>query len=123
MSGGHFDYNQYHIREIADKIEDIIVKCGVEVKNIEHQSWEYDENGNLYPWYKYHYYFPDDIIEKMKEGYWKLREAEIFAQRIDWLISGDDGEDSFRNRLKNEMEILENEKNIKTWEYYDRNDE
>ncbi len=28
MSGGHFDYNQYRIREIADSIERLIEKNG-----------------------------------------------------------------------------------------------
>jgi hypothetical protein len=32
--------------------------------------------------------------------------AEIYAQRIDWLLSGDDGEDSFRKRLKEDLERL-----------------
>jgi hypothetical protein len=32
--------------------------------------------------------------------------AQIYAQRIDWLISGDDGEDSFRERLKEDLEKL-----------------
>jgi len=115
MSGGHFDYLQYRIREIADSIEDMIVKNKVEVPERKYESWDYDENGNLYDWSRYYYSFDDKTIEKMKEGYWKLREAEIYAQRIDWLISGDDGEDTFHERLKSDLDVLTKEKELKTW--------
>ena len=33
--------------------------------------------------------------------------AAIYAQRIDWLLSGDDGEESFKRRLKEELDELE----------------
>ena len=123
MSGGHFDYLQYRMRQIADSIEDIIVKNKVEIENAHHSRFDYDENGNLYDWAKYYYFYDDDIIEKMKEGYWKLREAEIYAQRVDWLVSGDDGDDSFRNRLKQDLEELENEKKTKSWTYTPKDEE
>ena len=38
-----------------------------------------------------------------------LKQAEIYAQRIDWLLSGDDGEESFHERLKEELEELKND--------------
>lgn len=93
MSGGHFDYHQYRIREIADNIENIIQKNGkkkeYEIKN----SWE-DE---------YHYEYPPEVINKMKEGLDILRKAEIYAQRIDWLVSGDDGPETFLRRLNEDL--------------------
>jgi len=36
-----------------------------------------------------------------------LRKAAIYAQRIDWLLSGDDGEESFLERLKEELDAPE----------------
>jgi len=39
-----------------------------------------------------------------------LRKAEIYAQRIDWLVSGDDGNDTFLKRLEEDLNKLENEK-------------
>lgn len=30
----------------------------------------------------------------------------IYTQRIDWLLSGDDGEESFHSRLKEELDKL-----------------
>lgn len=34
------------------------------------------------------------------------KKAYIYAQRIDWLLSGDDGEKSFHKRLKEELQQL-----------------
>jgi hypothetical protein len=32
-----------------------------------------------------------------------LKQAYVYTQRIDWLVSGDDGEDDFHHRLANEL--------------------
>jgi hypothetical protein len=32
-----------------------------------------------------------------------LNQALIYAQRIDWLVSGDDGEDTFHARLAEDL--------------------
>jgi len=94
MSGGHFDYQQYRIREITDKIEQIILQNGK--KKEQRASWE-DE---------YYYQYPPEVIEKFKEGLTILKQAEVYAQRIDWLLSGDDGEETFFERLKEDLEKL-----------------
>ena len=93
MSGGSFDYRQWVINEIADEIENII-------KN--NNSTETNEWGDAKG-----YGYPADIIESFREGVKHLRIAAVYAQRIDWLLSEDDGEESFRERLK---EDLANEK-------------
>lgn len=93
MSGGHFDYHQYRIREIADNIEDIIQKNGKKKEYEIEYSWE-NEN---------YYEYPPEVINKMKEGLDILRKAEIYAQRIDWLISGDDGPETFLKRLQEDL--------------------
>lgn len=38
-----------------------------------------------------------------------LNLAGIYTQRLDWLFSGDDGEDSFFERLEEELEKYERE--------------
>ena len=40
-----------------------------------------------------------------------LKKAYVYAQRIDWLLSDDDGEESFHKRLKEELDNLKNKKN------------
>ena len=117
MSGGHFDYWQYHIDRIAEDIKDVIIKNKVEVPNAEHERWDYDSDGNLYDYAKYYYCFDDETIEKFKEAYKKLKEAYVYAQRVDWLLSGDDGEESFHKRLKEDLEEVENHFKNEKWLY------
>jgi hypothetical protein len=105
MSGGTFDYDQYKISYIADQIEHEIEKSGrkktaEELKEQEYRSQYWDQT---YPEDLYHYEYPPEVIEKFKEGVKALRIAQIYAQRIDWLLSGDDGEESFLRRLKEEL--------------------
>jgi hypothetical protein len=84
MSGGHFDYAQSKIGMIADEVEQLIL--------------DYSDESN-----ECGYSYPSDIIESFKTGLHHLKLAQIYAQRIDWLVSGDDGEDSFRRRLAEEL--------------------
>ena len=117
MSGGRFEYWQYHISHIAEEIKDVIVKNKVEVPSDKHERWDYDENGNLYDDAKYYYNFEPEVIEKFKEGYKKLKEAYVYAQRIDWLLSGDDGEDNFIERLQEDLEEVDNSFKNEKWLY------
>ena len=90
MSGGHFNYDQYKIQMIADEVEELILKNG---------SDEVDSYG-----YKLHSEYLPETIEEFKKAMVCLKMAYVYAQRIDWLVSGDDGEDSFHRRLKNDLE-------------------
>ena len=57
---------------------------------------------------KFHYKYPDDIIAEFKNAIHYLKMAQIYTQRIDWMVSGDDGEDCFRQRLKEDLEEYNN---------------
>ena len=92
MSGGHFQYKQWEIGNIADEVEQLILTNDSEEKD----EWG-DRKG---------YHFSPETIEEFKKGLALLRQAYVYAQRIDWLVSADDGEDSFHNRLKFELEKL-----------------
>ena len=48
-------------------------------------------------------------IEEFQKGLKILKEADIYLRRIDYLLSGDDGEESFHERLKEELEELKKE--------------
>ena len=80
MSGGHFNYNQNIVGDIANDI-DLFLGGG-------HSK---------------------ETLAKFKEAVHTLRKAEIMAQRIDWLLSGDDGEESFHRRWAEELKELDNE--------------
>ena len=108
MSGGHFDYNQYRIRSISDSIESQIEKSGRKKtdRELKDEGWRDPDWYEKYPEDLYHYKYPDEVIEKFKEAVDILRKAEIYAHRIDWLLSGDDGEETFIKRLKEDLEKL-----------------
>jgi TFIIF-interacting CTD phosphatase-like protein len=55
-------------------------------------------------------------MDEFKKGYEILRKAEIYAQRMDWYLAGDDGEDSFLERLEDELDILSFELSVKEFE-------
>ena len=52
------------------------------------------------------YAYPDPVLRRMEEAVYALRAAAIYAQRVDYLLSGDDGEESFERRLKEELAEL-----------------
>jgi len=79
MSGGHFDYKQYHIRDIWQELEEIL-------KNKD--------------------YLEDPVYKAMKKGLLILKIAEIYAQRIDYYLSGDDDFGDFLERLKEDLAEL-----------------
>lgn len=92
MSGGHFNYDQYKMDYIADEIEDLIVHNGSDEKD----EWGYNRHSEYSP----------ETIEEFKKAVYYLRMAKLYAHRIDWLVSGDDSEDSFHQRLKVGKELI-----------------
>ena len=89
MSGGHFQYQQYRIEDIARDIDELIGSNNDKSKN----EWG-DTRGRNYP---------PEVIEKFRETAHTLRQAAEMAQRVDWLVSCDDGEDSFLRRWEKEV--------------------
>jgi len=83
MSGGHFDYVQYRCDQEAESLSALI-----------------EANETVEKDYRY----SDDTIIEFKKGLVLLRTAAIYLQRIDWLVSGDDGEETFHHRLKEDLE-------------------
>ena len=99
----------YRIGQIAEKIQKTIDNNGLKLDEElikENQRWYGKDHYERFPQDLYHYKYPDNIIEKFKEAVDILKKAEIYAQRIDWLLSGDDGEKSFIERLKEDLEKL-----------------
>ncbi len=99
MSGGYFEYNQYKINQIAEDIESVIRKNKKPLKK-EDRWGEFDDR-------EFCYDYPDEIINKFKEAVYHLRIAAIYAQRVDYLLCGDDGEESFLKRLGKELAEIE----------------
>jgi hypothetical protein len=109
MSGGFFDYNQHKIFDIAEKIQSVIDRNYVLMTEDElRREFISPETIKSYPDAAYHYSYPPEVIEKFKEGVELLRKAYVYAHRIDWLLSGDDGEESFLRRLNEELNKIKN---------------
>lgn len=106
MSGGFFDYKQWHIDNIADQIEQEVIMSG---KPIPKSKWNYIEREEYNATHKQpmNYAFPEEVLRRMEEAIYALRRAAIYAQRTDYLISCDDGEESFMERLKKELAELD----------------
>jgi len=86
MSGGHFDYNQSRIDDIVDVLQEAI-----------------DNNGktDITDWTNHD--LSEKAIARMQTTLSTLKLASIMTQRVDWLLSGDDGEESFHKRWNEEL--------------------
>jgi hypothetical protein len=104
MSGGHFEYKQYYIEEIADEIQFQLDKQGT-LKSKE-DLWMQKEYYEEYPDQKYFLIYPTEVQDRMRQAVYYLRIAKVYAHRVDWYLSGDDGEESFISRLENELSNL-----------------
>ena len=80
MSGGHFQHRQYIISDIANSIKSEIIKN----RDAEHK-------------------FSQKTINEFQKAIKVLKQAEIYVDRIDWLLSYDDSEKSFHERLKEDL--------------------
>jgi len=84
MSGGCFNYSQDRIADIVEEIQEII-----------------DMNGEPVG----HKYKPATIAH-FADAVTTLKRAYAMAQRIDWLLSGDDGEETFMRRWDEDLRKL-----------------
>lgn len=109
MSGGAFDYNQYQIQNIADSIEQEIINNGREKtkEELKNEGWSDPNWFERYPEDLKYYEYPPEVIEEFKNAVLALRIAYVYAVRVDWLLSGDDGEESFLKRLKDDLGKIE----------------
>ena len=107
MSGGFFDYQQYRMTDMIESIESVIKNNGkAKTQKQLDESWYTPDWYEKYPEDLYHPKYSNEVIEKFKEGVILLKKAQVYAQRIDWLLSDDDGEESFLVRLKEDLEKL-----------------
>ncbi len=50
--------------------------------------------------------YTKETIAQFKKGVDAVRKALVYLNRIDYLLAGDDGEDSFHKRLKEDLDAL-----------------
>ncbi len=110
MSGGHWDYLQYRFTDVVEDINKLVEKNGKEktVEEMKDEGWRDPDWYEKYPEDKFHYKYPDEVIEEFKKGAKIIAEAQVYMQRIDWLVSADDGNESFIRRLADDLKKLNN---------------
>ena len=112
MSGGHFDYVQHRFEN------EVVKPFAEELREIEEYRLmtqdEIDKLPDEKQWYvAFARSLKHETIKEFRKGLVIMRAAAVFAQRIDWFLSDDDGEQSFHERLEEELEIaLISERNI-----------
>jgi hypothetical protein len=106
MSGGYFDYIQYRIEDVQHTIEDIVDRSGKPLTDKEIKESLYWGSEQTH-----HEEYPEDIILEFKKAVHLLKTAKVYVQRIDWLLSGDDGEESFRIRLQKDLAQIKQQDN------------
>jgi hypothetical protein len=89
MSGGHFGYQQYQFKDAAREIDELIENNNDSTK---------DEYGDTLG-----HGFTPETLERFKEASHVLNQAGEMLQRVDWLVSGDDGEECFHSRWEKEV--------------------
>ena len=86
MSGGAFEYQDIRLDDIADVLRTKIAKC--------RKGHEYND-------------YPERFLNEMIAVYRKTRELKVILQRIDWVLSGDDGVDTYFQRLVEDLNDLD----------------
>jgi hypothetical protein len=105
MSGGKFEYKQYHILEIARDIESVLLRQGKPLSRSE--RWMDEDYYRKYPEEQFHTTYSAEVQEKMKEAVTTIKKAYIYAQRVDWFLSGDDDAGDLIIRLDEDLNLLE----------------
>jgi len=81
MSGGHFDYVEHRFDEVVDELQRLIDT---------NDSTEKDEFGE-----EIGYHFNQYTINKFKIAKSAIAKSREMVHLIDYLVSGDTGEDTF----------------------------
>ena len=89
MSGGYFDYQHHRIHDVIDGIDRAIARERIDGCN----EW-----GD-----KIRRGYSKETLAEFRKGIKALKKAYTYAQRIDYLLSDDDGEPQFHTRLLEEL--------------------
>lgn len=91
MSGGHFGdcgYDYYKVAQFADELEQEILNNG---------KGKYEDRTYGQEWYPNH---EPQVIEYLKQQLPKMRKMVEIMRHIDYLYSGDHGDDTFMKRVE-----------------------
>jgi len=85
MSGGYFNYENYRMNDIGRAVEELIA----------HNDTS-----------EYHGGYGPQTLERFQEAVDLIKRVDIIVHRIDYLVSGDSGEETFHRHLNKQLEEL-----------------
>ena len=80
MSGGFWNYGQHQIDNIIEDLEDTFLHTEQELDAITESN----------------------LVALIAE----LKKCSVHMQRLDWFLSGDDGQETYHKRLKEDLDKL-----------------
>lgn len=92
MSGGTFEHQEHHMRDIAEEIERVIST---------NDSKEIGEFGSTIG-----HNFPEKVLSKLKITRDTILKAYEMAHAVDYLLAGDTGEESFLEQWERRVEEI-----------------
>jgi len=107
MSGGYFNYDQDRITNIICKLEEALEQQGKEIPK--EDRWTHEDFYKKHPEEKYYPVYSEKLQQEFKKALLYLKKAKIYAQRLDWFLSFDDSEETFYQRLHEELKQLDND--------------
>lgn len=112
MSRNRYEYKQYGFTDVIEDLRKLIEKNGKPKtkEEMKAEGWTHPDWYEIYPEDKFHHEYPDEVIEEFKNAVDIISRAQIYMHRIDWLLCGDDGDESFIKRLNQEIKNYENRK-------------
>lgn len=106
MSGGYWEYLQYRFTDVIEDIKQLIERNGKEIPIDKLSSQQNEEWVNKYPEDKFYTKYPEEVINEFKNAVDIISRAQVYMQRIDYLLSGDDGDETFIKRLEEDLNKL-----------------
>ena len=82
MSGGFFDYTQYKMCSAGEQLEEVIDLVDIGAHPVD---------------------YSEETLEEFRKARIALEVAVAYLHRVDWLLSGDDGEETFHERLRDDL--------------------
>lgn len=105
MSGGSMDYVSFRIREAARHVQNEL--ANIELKRKTKRFCEmYDGYKKDHPELAYlqsEEALTDAVIKRLQDALVCIRKAAIYAERVEWLTSGDDGYENFCMRTDKQL--------------------
>lgn len=113
MSGGSLNYLSSRIDDACDKIEEHINGVSIDECDVNYYCEENGLEKEDADYIRKHlhtkpnpYEYSNSTLEELRNALDVLRKASIYAHRVEYLFSGDDGEESFHERLREDLKKL-----------------